>query len=76
MTAADRKRVHRAIAGALAEVDALWSRRELDALIERNGERTPEILRELIINALGADLHLGLHPGAFESLLDAVRMTA
>lgn len=69
MTAA-QKRTERAIAGALASVDELWNAEALA------GIATPAVLRELIVNALAGELDLAIYPERFESLLDAVRMTA
>ena len=74
MTGAERKRTHRAIAGALASVDELWSLEALDGLIERNGGHSLEVLREKIISGLCQETELGVQYGAFEPLLEAVRM--
>lgn len=75
MTAA-QKRVERAIAGAFAKVDALWSTTALERLVDNEHRSGPELLREQLIEALASELELAIYPERFESLLDALRMTA
>jgi hypothetical protein len=70
---ADRKRVHRALADALARIDPLWNRDELVKLA--NEHRSSVWLRERLINELASEDILAIDPESFESLLDAVRMT-
>lgn len=74
MTAADRKKVQRSLAGALAQIDQLWSPRAFAEFHERHGEKAPERLRELLVGGIADEV--GLKVEEFESLTDAVRMTA
>lgn len=76
LTAAER-RVGRAIAGALARVDALWNADELERLVDVTGRTAPERLRERIVDALAVEPELAIvDREAFETLVEAVRMSA